>query len=283
VNREPDIGPVCQFSEVSSADNMWFLVLEQYYSLGFALSLLSLFSIAIYFVTSSDSGRLVVDFLASNGEMHHDWIQRFFWACTEGAVAIALIVAGRQDSLRVLQSASILAGLPFTVFVSYLMLSLFRLCRDHQRREDGEDLGPTRGFSMSVYGGVFNIIELGLSCGTIPSERGFMSRPSKAQWTESVLALVLPFRVFKAISERTHPDTVVFNLTTACVDSVLLWSAILLLIFGLDLMPGNGLGAFALYFYLGHVFLVAALRNVARERLDVRGNLFEGIVCSFFF
>jgi len=89
VNREPNVGPVCRFSDVSSADNMWFLVLDQYYNLGFALSLLSLFSIAIYFVTSSDSGSLVVDFLASNGEMHHHWIQRFFWACTEGAVAFA--------------------------------------------------------------------------------------------------------------------------------------------------------------------------------------------------
>ena len=48
------------------------------------LSGLSIFTLAIYFITSSDSGSLVVDTLASNGESDHHWIQRVFWAVTEG-------------------------------------------------------------------------------------------------------------------------------------------------------------------------------------------------------
>ena len=48
------------------------------------LSGLSIITLAIYFITSSDSGSLVVDILASNGATKHHWIQRVFWAITEG-------------------------------------------------------------------------------------------------------------------------------------------------------------------------------------------------------
>lgn len=46
---------------------------------------LSLIALTIYFVTSSDSGSLIVDHLASNGHEDHHWAQRVFWAFTEGA------------------------------------------------------------------------------------------------------------------------------------------------------------------------------------------------------
>jgi hypothetical protein len=48
------------------------------------LSGLTIFTLAIYFITSSDSGSLVVDILASNGQTKHHWIQRVFWSFTEG-------------------------------------------------------------------------------------------------------------------------------------------------------------------------------------------------------
>ena len=48
------------------------------------LSGFSIFTLALYFITSSDSGSLVVDILASNGGTEHHWIQRVFWALTEG-------------------------------------------------------------------------------------------------------------------------------------------------------------------------------------------------------
>mmetsp|Transcript_14103 Transcript_14103/g.16323 ORF Transcript_14103/g.16323 Transcript_14103/m.16323 type:complete len:115 (-) Transcript_14103:38-382(-) len=75
------------------------------------LSGLSLITLAIYFITSSDSGSLVVDILASNGATEHQWIQRVFWAVTEGAVACALLIAGDTQALKALQAASIVFGL----------------------------------------------------------------------------------------------------------------------------------------------------------------------------
>ena len=75
------------------------------------LSGLSIFALAIYFITSSDSGSLIVDTLASNGAEEHHWLQRVFWAFTEGAVATGLLVAGGNDALGALQTASIVFGL----------------------------------------------------------------------------------------------------------------------------------------------------------------------------
>lgn len=57
---------------------------ENFGGFGPFLSGLSIFTLAIYFVTSSDSGSLIVDILASNGSTEHHWIQRVFWALTEG-------------------------------------------------------------------------------------------------------------------------------------------------------------------------------------------------------
>ena len=59
------------------------------------MSGISIFALAVYFITSSDSGSLVVDTLASNGAEEHHWIQRVFWALTEGALATGLLVAGK--------------------------------------------------------------------------------------------------------------------------------------------------------------------------------------------
>jgi choline-glycine betaine transporter len=77
----------------AEADMAWFNVLFSFsfpldfeYGFGPFLSWLSLFSVAVYFVTSSDSGSLIVDHLASNGFEDTHWLQRVFWAFTEGAV-----------------------------------------------------------------------------------------------------------------------------------------------------------------------------------------------------
>lgn len=78
--------------------------------------------IVTFFVTSSDSGSYVVDMLASGGDPNPPVWSRVFWALAEGAVAIALLVAGGQgtDSLTTLQTVAILIALPF----SFVMLAM---------------------------------------------------------------------------------------------------------------------------------------------------------------
>ncbi|MFC5291218.1 BCCT family transporter [Actinokineospora guangxiensis] len=68
--------------------------------------------VVLFFVTSSDSGSLVVDMLASGGDEDPPVWSRVFWASAEGLVAIALVLAG---GLSALQGVAIAIALPFSL------------------------------------------------------------------------------------------------------------------------------------------------------------------------
>lgn len=72
-------------------------------STGQFLSVISIISLVLYFVTSSDSGSLVIDCLSANGHPDPPVVQRIFWALTEGACATGLLVAGGSEALLALQ------------------------------------------------------------------------------------------------------------------------------------------------------------------------------------
>lgn len=82
--------------------------------------------VVTFFVTSSDSGSLVIDMLASGGEDDAPVWQRIFWAVSEGVVAAALLLAG---GLGALQTASIATALPFTVIMLFMCWGLLRALR----------------------------------------------------------------------------------------------------------------------------------------------------------
>ena len=86
---------------------------------------LSLASLVLYFVTSSDSGSLVIDCLTANGNPHPPILQRIFWSATEGAVAMALLKAGGTNGLQALQAVSIIAGLPYSFVISFMCWALW--------------------------------------------------------------------------------------------------------------------------------------------------------------
>ena len=92
-------------------EQMWFDVMQSYGEIGTFLSVFSMFAIVLYFVTSSDSGSLVIDCLTANGDPDPPAIQRVFWALTEGATATALLVAGGKDSLNALQVSNLIQSI----------------------------------------------------------------------------------------------------------------------------------------------------------------------------
>ncbi|MGV2981427.1 BCCT family transporter [Camelimonas sp. ID_303_24] len=79
--------------------------------------------VAIFFVTSADSGSLVVDTLASGGETRTPWLQRVFWCALEGGAAAVLLLTG---GLAALQAATVATALPFCVIMLVLVWGLFR-------------------------------------------------------------------------------------------------------------------------------------------------------------
>ncbi|MFP4244770.1 MAG: BCCT family transporter [Ectothiorhodospira sp.] len=88
--------------------------------------------VVTFFVTSSDSGSLVVDILTSGGREDSPTWQRIFWALLEGVVAAVLLIAG---GLSALQTATIASALPFTIIMIFMAWGLLRALRlDHLKK-----------------------------------------------------------------------------------------------------------------------------------------------------
>ncbi|MDH1555791.1 BCCT family transporter [Stutzerimonas stutzeri] len=90
------------------------------------ISLVAIIMVVVFFVTSADSGALVVDMLASGGKQGTPIWQRIFWAVSMGGVAIALLLA---DGLTALQTATIASALPFTIALLCSMWGLLKALR----------------------------------------------------------------------------------------------------------------------------------------------------------
>ena len=88
-------------------------------------SFVAIVLVLVFFVTSSDSGSLVIDSITAGGKLDAPVPQRIFWATMEGVIAIALLVGGGGDALSALQAAAITVGLPFTVVLLVLCLGLW--------------------------------------------------------------------------------------------------------------------------------------------------------------
>ncbi|WP_376723277.1 BCCT family transporter [Nocardiopsis alba] len=89
-------------------------------------SVLLIVVVAVFFVTSSDSGSLVVDTLTNGGDTKPVKLQRAFWAISEGGVTLILLVLGGTNALGALQAASVVTGLPFAVILVFMLWGLFK-------------------------------------------------------------------------------------------------------------------------------------------------------------
>ncbi|PSQ58207.1 MAG: glycine/betaine ABC transporter [Halobacteriales archaeon SW_9_67_25] len=98
-----------------------FSLLAQF-PLGAVTGLIATLLVVTFFVTSSDSGSLVIDHLTSGGKHDVPKTQRIFWALTEGAVAAILLIGG---GLTALQTAAISTGLPFAVILLLMCYTVY--------------------------------------------------------------------------------------------------------------------------------------------------------------
>ena len=75
-------------------------------------SFIGIVLVIVFFVTSSDSGSLVIDTITAGGKVNAPVGQRVFWCTFEGLVAIALLLGG---GLGALQAMAVSTGFPFTI------------------------------------------------------------------------------------------------------------------------------------------------------------------------
>jgi BCCT family betaine/carnitine transporter len=85
-------------------------------------SLIGIILVIVFFVTSSDSGSLVIDTITAGGKMDAPVVQRIFWCSFEGLVAIALLLGGGLASL---QAAAIATGFPFAIVLVVMCYSVW--------------------------------------------------------------------------------------------------------------------------------------------------------------
>jgi len=108
----------------------------QYLPLPVLTSSIAVLLVAVFFVTSADSGSLVVDTIAAGGETETTTAQRVFWCAMEGLIAVVLLLAG---GLGALQSATIATALPFSVIMLVLVWALFKgMKSDLAQRQIGQ-------------------------------------------------------------------------------------------------------------------------------------------------
>ncbi|HCD17837.1 MAG TPA: glycine/betaine ABC transporter, partial [Rhodobiaceae bacterium] len=97
--------------------------------LGAIASLFALMLLIVFFVTSSDSGALVIDSVAAGGKTDTPLVQRVFWACIISLLAVVLLVGGGSKALESLQAWTLIVALPFTFVLYSTAFSLVKTMR----------------------------------------------------------------------------------------------------------------------------------------------------------
>lgn len=126
------LGETSVLDAVNSNVDVSLFVFFENYPFTIVLNLIAIALVASFFVTSSDSGSLVIDSLTSGGKLDAPVGQRVFWAVIEGAIASVLLIGG---GLEALQTASIVSALPFTVILFVMCYSLYLGLKEDFRKQ----------------------------------------------------------------------------------------------------------------------------------------------------
>jgi len=240
-------------------------IMEPYGALTKWFQLLVLVSVILYFTTSSDSGSYVDDLIASQGYENPPPLQKLYWACTEGALAHALVVSG---GLRVIQGVAIVATFPYTIAMCFLCVSLFRTLK----LETGDEKITSSRKSFNT--NVFDVFE-----GFDPESK-HPNAPSRKERSLAVLrAIVFPFKSIKNTAlecEYTPYMATIIGLSA----NFFQWMALSLFVASKFRDGANSMGWLM---YLAFVSIVAKMRKDLRDKRNVYGNAFEDIFSGLTF
>ncbi|MGI9537608.1 MAG: BCCT family transporter [Desulfocapsaceae bacterium] len=92
--------------------------------MGTLLSIVAIILVLVFFITSSDSGSLVIDSITAGGKLDAPVPQRIFWASIEGAIAAVLLWIGGTEAIQALQAGAISSALPFTIVLLLMCVAL---------------------------------------------------------------------------------------------------------------------------------------------------------------
>ncbi|NOI79059.1 BCCT family transporter [Vibrio tubiashii] len=110
---------------ISDVSLSLFYMLDAY-SLGDVLSVLAVALIVVFFVTTLDSGSIVIDSMTAGGKLEVPLKQKVVWALIAGSIAMVMLWIGGTQSIQALQSITIIAALPFTIILILGCISLIK-------------------------------------------------------------------------------------------------------------------------------------------------------------
>eukprot|EP01134_Creolimax_fragrantissima_P006631 CFRG6631T1 len=129
---DPMGGPVDTISELSIEVQIYALI-ETIGAewLFYVVSVMTMILLLVFFVTSSDSGTLVIDSMACGGLIDSPKVLKCMWCVLTNACALVLLISGGSDALSGLQACSVVIGLPVAVVYIFIILGLLiGLARD---------------------------------------------------------------------------------------------------------------------------------------------------------
>jgi choline/glycine/proline betaine transport protein len=123
---------------VNENTSVALFVFLEYFPFTQALTFIAILMVVIFFVTSCDSGAMVVDMLCSHGSNNTPVWQRIYWAVGVGVVAAILLASG---GLGALQTMTIAAALPFAIILLLAIVGLIKALRVEDYKRESLQLG----------------------------------------------------------------------------------------------------------------------------------------------
>ena len=110
----------------SAAQELKLFEMVEGFPISGLLSLIGIILVLIFFISSSDSGSLVVDTITAGGKDNPPVQQRVFWGTFEGIIAATLLLVGGTEALGALQAMTVSIGLPFTIVLLFMCYSIWK-------------------------------------------------------------------------------------------------------------------------------------------------------------
>jgi len=222
--------------------------------------------------------------LSANGRLHHHWIQRAFWAITEGAVATAVLSAGGSNGLQAVQAASIVFGLPFAFMLVFLVpcISSFAAQAAADPNSQTYKIPEQKSFATPVHGGIFNFFELAASLGSVHPDRVAlgMDRPTQFHIQEFLMGVFVPFIPLKQVLSAAYPRNTIGNIIQVVSYTVCYYGWIAIFI---AMAKYPGLKVVGWITFLTGGSLLGSIRLGFRERYNIRSGVIADYLNSFFF
>lgn len=113
---------------VNGITNASLALYEMYGQLPYStvIAVTSLVLTVIFFVTSADSGAIVVDTITCGGKSNSPIKQRVFWVSSSSMIAVCLLIGGGSQALSTIQAGVVATGLPFLIVLLLLSYSLVK-------------------------------------------------------------------------------------------------------------------------------------------------------------